>query len=163
MQNSSITYKPIGIVHSPFNESVGTPIQPTGANDVLGEIEVFPEFAKGLVDIEGFSHIIVLTHLHLIESASLIVKPFMDDKEHGVFSTRSPARPNPIGFSILKLVSVKGNKLVIQNVDIVNGTPVLDIKPFVPQFDSGSNVRIGWLEKNVHKSSVTKDDGRFLK
>lgn len=163
MKETNINYKPIGIVHSPYSKPKGTPIQPSGAENITGEIEIFPEYAEGLVDLEGFSHILVISHLHLIQTSPLKVKPFMDDSEHGVFATRSPARPNPIGLSVLKLNKIEGNRLQVENIDIVNGTPVLDIKPYVPQFDAPKVEKIGWLENNVHKRKSTKDDGRFLK
>lgn len=158
-----IKYKPVGIIYSPFKEPKGTPIQPTAAKGIDGAIEVFPEYAEGLKDLEGFSHIILIYHFHLVKESSLKVKPFMDNQIHGVFSTRSPSRPNPIGVSVVRLVRIDGNMLYIQDVDIVDGTPLLDIKPYVPEFDIKEVERIGWLENNVHKLSTSKDDGRFTK
>ena len=158
-----ITYKPIGVVHSPFQEPRGTPIQPAGAEGVEGTIEVFPEYAEGLTDIEGFSHVILIYHFHLSRKPSLKVKPFMDDKAHGVFAMRGPSRPNPIGISVVRLVRVEKNVLHVQDVDVVDGTPVLDIKPYVPEFDIRPVERAGWLEKNVHRLPASKDDGRFTK
>jgi tRNA-Thr(GGU) m(6)t(6)A37 methyltransferase TsaA len=154
-------YKPIGIIHSPFKEPKGTPIQPAGAKGINGTVDIFPEYAEGLKDIEGFSHIILLYHFHLSKRSALIVKPYMDNEAHGVFATRGPSRPNPIGISIVRLVKVEGNTLHIQDVDIVDGTPLLDIKPYVPEFDVREVARIGWLEKRVHKLSASRDDGRF--
>lgn len=156
-----ITYKPIGVVHSPFKEPAGTPIQSVSAMDKTAEIEVFKEYEKGLADIEGFSHIIVIFHCHLAKSRPLLVRPYMDDVERGVFATRSPARPNPIGMSIVRLEAVEGNVLKIRGVDIVDGTPILDIKPFVPHFQMDETVRVGWLEERVKRLPHTKDDGRF--
>jgi tRNA-Thr(GGU) m(6)t(6)A37 methyltransferase TsaA len=158
-----IRYKPIGIIHSPFKEPKGTPIQPTAAKGIDGTVEVFPEYAEGLKDLEGFSHIILIYYFHLVKEPSLKVKPFMDNQIHGVFSTRAPSRPNPIGISVVRLVGIDGNILYIRDVDIVDGTPLLDIKPYVPKFDVREVERIGWLEKNVHKLSTSKDDGRFTK
>lgn len=158
-----ITYKPIGKIHSPFKEPKGTPIQPSAGKNAEGIVELFPDFAEGLKDLDGFSHIILLYHFHLTAEAKLSVKPFMDNKEHGIFAIRGPARPNPIGLSITRLVRIEGNKLYIQGIDIVDGTPLLDIKPYVPGFDSNENVRTGWLEKNVSKLPNAKDDGRFVK
>ena len=158
-----IKYKPIGVVHSPFREPKGTPIQSAGALDIEGTVEVFPEYADGLKDIEGFSHIILICHFHLSRKPSLIQKPYMDDKLHGVFSIRSPSRPNPIGLSIVRLVRVEGNILHIKDVDIVDGTPLLDIKPYIPDVDVRKAEKIGWLEKNVKKISTSRDDGRFTK
>lgn len=158
-----IKYKPIGIIHSPFQETKGTPIQPPGAEGVKGRVEVFPEYVEGLIDVEEFSHIILIYHFHLSKKFSLKLKPFMDDEVHGVFSIRAPSRPNPIGVSVVQLVSVEDNILYIQDVDIVDGTPLLDIKPYVPQFDIRDVKKFGWLEKNVHKLPSSKDDGRFTK
>ena len=158
-----VKYKPIGVIHSPFKEPKGTPIQPAGAKGISGTVEVFPEYAEGLKDIEGFSHIILICHFHLSRGWSLEVKPFMDDQLHGVFTTRAPARPNPIGISTVRLVRVEENILHIQDVDIVDGTPLLDIKPYVPEFDVRDVAKTGWLEKNLHKLSTSKDDARFIK
>jgi len=158
-----IKYKPIGIIHSPFKEPKGTPIQPAAAKGVNGLVEVFPEYSEGLKDLEGFSHIILIYHFHLSKKSSLKVKPYMDDQIRGVFSTRAPCRPNPIGISVVRLIAIKGNKLYIQDIDIVDGTPLLDIKPYVPEFDVRAIEKIGWLERNVSKLSKSKDDGRFQK
>ena len=158
---NDIKYRPIGIIHSPFKEPKGTPVQPAGAKGIKGTIEVFPEYAEGLKDIEGFSHIILLYHFHLSRGTSLIVKPYMDSETHGVFAMRGPSRPNAIGISVVNLVKVEGNTLHIQDVDIVDGTPLLDIKPYVPEFDMREVARIGWLENKVHKVSASRDDGRF--
>jgi tRNA-Thr(GGU) m(6)t(6)A37 methyltransferase TsaA len=160
---NEIKYKAIGVIHSPFKEPKGTPIQPTGAKGIYGTVEVFPEYAEGLKDIEGFSHIILIYHFHLSKKVLLKVKPYMDKVAHGVFAMRGPSRPNPIGISIVQFVSIEGNTLHIQDIDIVDGTPLLDIKPYVPEFDVRKVQRLGWLEKNVHKLSGTKDDGRFMK
>jgi len=158
-----IKYKPIGTVHSTFKKLEGIPIQPTAAKGIKGTVEIFPEYAEGLKDIEGFSHIILICHFHLSKKASLKVKPFMDNQLRGVFSTRAPSRPNPIGLSIVRLVGVEERTLLIQDVDIIDGTPLLDIKPYVPDFDSREDNKIGWLEKNIHKLPLSFDDGRFKK
>jgi tRNA-Thr(GGU) m(6)t(6)A37 methyltransferase TsaA len=158
-----ITYKPIGVVHSPFKEPKGTPIQPPSAEGVAGTVEVFLEYVEGLMDLDGFSHIILLYHFHLSRTSSLRVKPYMDDEVHGVFAMRGPSRPNPIGLSIVRLVRVEGPVLHIRDVDIVDGTPVLDIKPYVPQFDARDVERIGWLDEQVHKLPTMQDDGRFTR
>jgi tRNA-Thr(GGU) m(6)t(6)A37 methyltransferase TsaA len=157
-----ITYKPIGVIHSPFKEPKGTPIQPAGAKGTGGSVEVFPEYAEGLKDIEGFSHIILIYHFHLSKGASLTARPFMDSEARGVFAVRAPSRPNPIGISVVRLVRVEGVILHIQDVDIVDGTPLLDIKPYVPRFDVSEVERIGWLEENIHKMATSRDDGRFI-
>ena len=157
----AIYYKPIGIIHSPFKEPKGTPIQPASANGVRGTVELFPKYRKGLQDIEGFSHIILLYHFHLSKTINLTSTPFLDDTPHGIFAIRSPNRPNPVGMSIVRLLSVKENILHVQNVDIVDGTPLLDIKPYVPEFDNAEGIRIGWLEKKINTLQTGKDDGRF--
>jgi len=158
-----LVYKPIGIIYSPFKEPKGTPIQPAGAKGVKGRVEVLPEYAEGLKDIEGFSHIILIYHFHRVKGYKLRVKPFMDDNFHGVFATRAPARPNPIGISVVRLLKVEGNILYVEDLDILDGTPLLDIKPYVPEFDKREGIKIGWLEKNVHKLSQSRDDERFVK
>lgn len=156
-----MNFKPIGIVHSPFKEAIGVPIQPKAAKGIKGTIEVFAEFADGLADLDGFSHIILIYHFHLAQNYKLKVIPYMDDQQRGVFATRAPSRPNPIGISVVRLNRIVNNILYIQDVDIIDGTPLLDIKPYVPDFDSVENIKIGWLEKRVHKLSTSKDDGRF--
>jgi tRNA-Thr(GGU) m(6)t(6)A37 methyltransferase TsaA len=158
-----IKYKPIGIVHSPFKEPKGTPIQPSGAEGIGGTVEVFREYAEGLRDLEGFSHIILIYHFHLAKKPSLRVKPFLDDEARGIFAMRGPSRPNPIGISTVRLLRIEGNTLHIQDVDIVDKTPLLDIKPYVPEFDIREVESIGWLEKKVSRLRVSKDDGRFTK
>ena len=157
----AIKYKPIGVIHSPFKEPKGTPIQPAGAKGIDGIVEVFPEYAEGLKDAEAFSHIILIYHFHLSKGSPLKAKPYMDDETHGVFAMRGPSRPNPIGISIVRLIKIEENILHIQDVDIVDGTPLLDIKPYVPEFDIREIEKAGWLEGNVHKLSTSKDDGRF--
>ncbi len=156
-----IKYRPIGVIKTPFKEKKGTPIQPKAARGVKGVVEVFEEFKEGLKDIDGFSHIILIYHFHLSKKYSLLVKPYMDDNFHGVFATRAPARPNNIGISIVKLLKIEDNKLYIENVDIIDGTPLLDIKPYVPEFETEEEIRKGWLEENVKKLPKMKDDGRF--
>jgi tRNA-Thr(GGU) m(6)t(6)A37 methyltransferase TsaA len=160
---NEIKYKPIGVIHSPFKEPKGIPIQPAGAQGIDGTVELFPEYTEGLKDVEGFSHLILIYHFHLSKESPLKVKPYMDNKVHGVFAMRGPSRPNSIGISIVRLVRVEGNILHIQDIDIVDGTPLLDIKPYVPEFDIREVEKTGWLEKNVHKLSTSKDDGRFTK
>jgi tRNA-Thr(GGU) m(6)t(6)A37 methyltransferase TsaA len=158
-----IIYKPIGIIHSPFKEPKGTPIQSSSANGIEGIIEVFPKYADGLKDLEGFSHIILLYHFHLSKEPSLRVWPFMDEQLHGVFACRAPSRPNPIGISVVRLVKIERNILHVRDVDIVDKTPLLDIKPYVPEFDVKDAGKIGWLEKSIHKLATSTDDGRFRK
>lgn len=156
-----ITYFPIGIVHSPFRFPEGTPIQATAAKEIQARIEIFPEYSTGITDLDGFSHIIVLFHMHLAKSKSLLVTPFLDSEPHGVFATRSPGRPNPIGFSVVELEKIENNILFVKGVDILDGSQVLDIKPYIPQFDAFETTKKGWIERNAHKIGDQKDDGRF--
>jgi tRNA-Thr(GGU) m(6)t(6)A37 methyltransferase TsaA len=156
-----IYFKPIGIIHSPFKDVHGMPIQPAGAKGVEGTIEIEPEYIDGLRDIEGFSHIILIYYFHLSGAYCLLVKPFLDDTLRGVFSTRAPKRPNPIGLSIVRLVKVEGSILHIENVDIIDGTPLLDIKPYVPELDGIKAARTGWLSGKADKAHNAKADERF--
>ena len=156
-----IKYEPIGIIHSPFKEPKGVPIQPSAGKGIRGSVEVFSEYTEGLKDIKGFSHIILIYHFHLSKKFSLKVIPYMDTEMRGVFATRAPSHPNPIGISVVKLLEVKENVLFVENLDIVDGTPLLDIKPYVPEFDITEIQRKGWLDKNVKKLPDSKDDGRF--
>ena len=158
-----IEYIQIGIIHSPFKKPKGTPIQPLAAQGIGGTVEIFQSYSEGLEDIDGFSHIMLVYHSHLSKKSALKVKPYMDDRTHGVFSTRAPNRPNPIGISVVQLVKIEGNILHIKDLDIVDGAPLLDIKPYVPEFDVRDTRKIGWLEKNINKLSKSKDDGRFAK
>lgn len=156
-----ITYQPIGIISSPFNKTKDTPIQSSSAEGFCGTINIFPEFADGLKDIEGFSHLIIIYHFHLSHNYKLQVKPFLDEEPRGVFATRAPKRPNGIGISIVKLVKVEGNTLHIENIDALHGTPLLDIKPYVPEFNNVKNVKIGWLTSKKDKIRTQRADNRF--
>jgi tRNA-Thr(GGU) m(6)t(6)A37 methyltransferase TsaA len=156
-----IIFRPIGVIATPFAEPQGTPIQPGAARHKAGTVRVFPEYVEGLQDLEGFSHIFLIYFFHLSKDFSLKVKPFLDDQMRGVFATRAPSRPNPIGISLVRLESVQGDRLEVLDVDMVNGTPLLDIKPYVPEFDFGSDAKIGWLAKNLEKLRSARDDGRF--
>jgi tRNA-Thr(GGU) m(6)t(6)A37 methyltransferase TsaA len=156
-----IELKPIGTIHSPFKELCGMPIQPAGAADVKGTIEVFEEFREGLKDLDGFSHLILLYHFHQSKGFDLSVVPFLDKENRGLFSTRAPRRPNPVGLSIVQLDKVEDLVLHINNVDILDGTPLLDIKPYVPDFDVQAGVRTGWLDKTSKAVSDKKSDERF--
>jgi tRNA (adenine37-N6)-methyltransferase len=137
--------RPIGVIHSPFTDKKQTPIQPT-RSQAVGQVEVYPEFAEGLQDVEGLSHVILLYVFHCSSGYTLRVKPFLDDALHGLFATRYPCRPNPIGLSIVRLIARHSNVLEIEGVDMLDGTPLLDIKPYVPDFDARENVRVGWYE-----------------
>ncbi|WP_461462590.1 tRNA (N6-threonylcarbamoyladenosine(37)-N6)-methyltransferase TrmO [Methanobrevibacter sp.] len=155
----------IGIIKTPFNKPQGMPIQPTGAKGIKGEIHLKDKYVEGLKDLDEFSHIILIYYLHLTKGNALQVKPFMDNKPHGVFATRSPKRPNNIGLSTVKLESIDGNIIHISNIDVVDGTPLLDIKPYVPQLfeDTLDNdIKIGWFDNNYNKAKNQKADGRFV-
>jgi len=156
----NVIYHPIGVVHSPYKQPEGTPIQP-GASEMRATIEIFPGYAEGLKDLDGFAHIYVLFHLHLAKCRSLIVTPFLDSESHGIFATRAPGRPNPIGISVVCLEKITGNILYVRNIDILDGSPVLDIKPYIPQFDVFETSKNGWFDKLNHKNENHKDDGRF--
>ena len=147
---SEICFKPIGIIHSPFKSLKGIPIQPS-MSDAEGIIEIFSEFSLGLKDLNGFSHIFCIYYFDMVKkSVSLQVKPFLDDKMRGVFATRSLFRPNPIGLSVLKILKIEESKIYVKHLDILNKTPVLDIKPYVPDFDSkGEGFKIGWLHGKI--------------
>jgi tRNA-Thr(GGU) m(6)t(6)A37 methyltransferase TsaA len=138
-----IVMRPIGVIHSPFTDPDQTPIQ-SSASEALGQVEVYPEFEDGLRDIEGFSHLHLLYAFHCSSEYKLHIKPFLDDHLRGLFATRFPCRPNPIGLSLVKLVRRQGNGLMVEGVDVIDGTPLLDIKPYVPDFDVRSGVRTGW-------------------
>ncbi len=156
-----IIYQSIGIIHTPFQDISGVPIQPPAAKGVAGTVEVDERFADGLKDIEGFSHVMLIYHCHLSNEPRLQIRPFLDDTVRGVFATRAPTRPNPIGLSVVRLVRVEGCILHVENIDVVDGTPLLDIKPYVPEFDCNDDVSIGWLSKRVEKLPETKSDRRF--
>jgi len=182
-----IRYKPIGIIHSPFKEAKGMPIQAAGALGVKGTVELFTQFRAGLKNIEGFSHIILIYHFHLSRGYSLEAKPFMDEEKRGVFAMRGPSprgysleakpfmdeekrgvfamrgpsRPNPIGISAVRLVGVEDCTLYIEDVDIIDGTPLLDIKPYVSDFDWRGVERIGWLSGKSGNASQQRSDSRF--
>ena len=159
----NICIEPIGIIYSPFKKPKGTPIQSSAAIDTEGKIEIYEKYISGLKDLEGFSHIILLYYFHLIKKTSLIVKPFMDEEFHGVFSTHAPVRPNHLGMSIVRLEGIDKQMLYIKNVDIVDKTPLIDIKPYCPEFDTRKAEKIGWLDKNIGKLYDIKDDERFLR
>ena len=156
-----IAYTPIGYFHSPFTEIKGMPIQPIGASGITGTIDVLPEYSEGLKDLEGFSHVFVLYHLHQIVGFDLMVKPFLDTNRHGIFATRSPKRPNPIGLSVMRLTGVAGNSVRLEGVDVLDQTPVIDIKPYVADFDHCYAERAGWFEGKSTRAVHHRSDERF--
>ncbi len=156
-----ITYEPIGFFRSPFSDIKGMPIQPVGGMDYEGSIEILAEFRDGLKDLEGFSHLIVLSHLHRIKGYDLLVKPFLDNNYHGIFATRSPKRPNPVGFSIMEIRQVTATGVDLRGIDVIDGTPVIDIKPYVADFDIWQASRFGWFEGKSGQATRHKSDDRF--
>ena len=156
-----IIVKPIGVIHSPHINSTQTPIQPVFASGIEGTVEVLPEYAEGLKDIEGFSHIHLFYHFHKSSVERLTVIPFLEDAEHGVFATRSPNRPNRIGISLVRLLRRKGNVLFVEDVDILDGAPLLDIKPFVSRFDVRNDVACGWQDRISDDEAVKKGRRAF--
>lgn len=163
MSKNKIEFSPIGIIHTPFKETAGMPIQPPGASGIKGTVEVFPEFSAGLKDIEGFSHIILIFYFDRSKDYKLQVSPFLEDDVHGVFAIRAPKRPNPVGISIVKLIKRENNILYIDNPDMLDGTPLLDIKPYIPDFDAYPEAVAGWQEKHKGKVRKHKSDNRFTK
>jgi tRNA-Thr(GGU) m(6)t(6)A37 methyltransferase TsaA len=158
-----LNLKPIGVIHTSYTEPKGTPIQPIGAKDIKGTIELKPEYVDGLQDLDGFSHIILLYLFHRAKPYSLKVLPYLETQERGVFATRYPSRPNPVGLSVVRLEKIEGNVLHVLDVDVLDGTPLLDIKPFIPDVDNRLDARIGWLEEKVQRMERTKSDGRANK
>ncbi len=155
----NILFHPIGMIHTPIKEKKDAPIQ-SARSEINGEVEVFPEFSEGLEGIEEFSHIYLLYYLHLAnQAASLQVKPFLDDRQHGVFATRHPCRPNAIGFSVVQLIRRENNRLFFCGADMLDETPLLDIKPYIPDFDIFEVAKTGWFQ-NRNKdisNNVTKN------
>ncbi len=156
-----IEYRPIGIIHTPYKTPQGTPIQPPASKGVEADVEVFEKYAEGLTDLGGFSHIYLIYHFHLSRKFSLKIKPFLDNESHSLFATRAPARPNAIGLSIVELIGTEKNILHVKNIDVLDGTPLLDIKPYVPGFDIRKVHKIGWMEKKINNLDEVQDDGRF--
>ena len=156
-----IELRPIGVIHSPFAYPEGMPIQPVGAEGATGIVEVAAEYAQGLKDLDGFSHIMLVYHFHKSTGYRLLVKPFLDDQMRGVFATRAPSRPNPIGISVVRLERIEGCRLHVSQLDVIDGTPLLDIKPYVPQFDHPEGARLGWLSTKVGRASNHRSDTRF--
>ncbi|WP_432468303.1 tRNA (N6-threonylcarbamoyladenosine(37)-N6)-methyltransferase TrmO [Agarivorans sp. Z349TD_8] len=152
----------IGVIHSPYQCLEDMPIQPKGASEVKGEIVLDPQYAEGLADLEGFSHIYLIYHFHKAIRTELRVTPFMDTQPRGVFSTRSPLRPNHIGMSVLEVSQVVGNRVYVQGIDILDGTPLLDIKPYIAKFDAVAQSRSGWLQASEQEIVNKRSDQRFV-
>ncbi|MBN2125722.1 MAG: tRNA (N6-threonylcarbamoyladenosine(37)-N6)-methyltransferase TrmO [Deltaproteobacteria bacterium] len=155
-------FRAIGLLHTPYESKSGVPIQGVFDRDSRGRAEIFEEYAPGLQDIEGFSHLILLYVFDRSKGYELICRPYMEDTRHGVFITRAPRRPNPIGMSVVRLEKREGNILHLAEVDMLNGTPLLDIKPFVPRFDHREEVRVGWMERTFRDTGHRRvSDDRF--
>lgn len=154
----SIEYSPIGYITTPFDSLSSMPIQPGAGKGIKGKIELLAQYTEGLKDLEGFSHIILIYHMHLAKGYKLKVTPFLDPHERGLFATRAPKRPNPIGISIVRLEKIERNVLHISDIDVLNRTPLLDLKPHIPDFDSPGNVRTGWYKQNQIKRGGLSDN-----
>lgn len=150
--HSEFVMRPIGVIRSPFTDKEQTPIQ-TVRSQATGQVVIFPEYVEGLQDLDGFSHIFLLYVFHRSQGYTLKVKPFLDDNLRGLFATRYPCRPNPIGLSVVRLLARRENLLDIESVDVLDGTPLLDIKPYVPDFDEHPSTRIGWYGIRSHDSA----------
>jgi tRNA-Thr(GGU) m(6)t(6)A37 methyltransferase TsaA len=161
MSQQAITYRPIGVIHSPFKRAQGTPIQGVFAPKAEGIVEVYAEFAEGLRDLELFSHVYLLYGFHRAGPVSLTVVPFLDDREHGVFATRAPSRPNGIGLSIVRVLGRDGRRIRVAQLDVLDRTPLLDIKPYVPRFDCRPSASSGWLKDVGDKNVLYEADDRF--
>lgn len=163
MPGDQFEYTSIGVIRTPFESPEGMPIQPVGADAAEGTVEVDEAYADGLQDLDGFSHCILLYHFHASDDApSMQVEPFLDDTERGLFATRAPARPNPIGLSVVEIDSVTANTVAVSGIDVVDGTPLLDIKPFVPEFDVPDGADTGWLDASKATIQSEQADDRFL-
>lgn len=155
MNKCEILYWTIGIIHSEHKEDAKTPIQPVYAKGCKGHVELYPEFVKGLRDLKEFSHIYLIYHFHKSREVKLIVKPYLQDVNRGIFSTRAPFRPNPIGLSVVELLGIKGNIIHFDGADIIDGTPLLDIKPYTAKFDLHKTQKNGWQD-DVDEATAQK-------
>lgn len=153
--------EPIGTIHSPYQTIEDMPIQPKGAATVTGHVLLNDQYIAGLQDIEGFSHIYLIYSFHQANRTELLTTPFLDKQQRGVYATRSPLRPNHIGISIVELTKVEGNRIEIKGVDILDGTPLLDIKPYVEKFDAVKNSTSGWLQASNKEIKNKRSDNRF--
>ena len=156
-----LTYRSIGIVRSPFTQPAGMPIQPSRAHAVEGSLELDREYWDGLQDLDGFSHLLLVAHLHRASSAQLQVVPFLDTRPRGIFATRAPARPNPIAVSVLRILRVEPGRVHVAELDLLDGTPILDIKPYVPEFDVRVAASSGWYAAAARKDECVVADARF--
>lgn len=158
---AEITYRSIGTIHTPFTDEAGMPIQ-CGFSDASGTVEVDPEFEDGLRDLDGFSHLVLVYHFHRSDGYELGVQPYLEDETRGLFATRAPRRPNPIGLSVVEVTGISGTTISVDGIDVLDGTPLLDIKPYVPQFDGVEEVQIGWMADVIDNEDRHRADNRFL-
>lgn len=154
--------KALGTIYTPFEKLEDMPIQPKGAAEVIGTIELEEQYTEGLADLHGFSHIYLLYQFHMAQRTALTVTPFMDTTPRGVFATRSPLRPNHIGISIVKLIGVEKNIVTVQGIDILNGSPLLDIKPYIAAFDAVQQSQSGWMKGSEDEVAEKRSDLRFV-
>lgn len=158
-----VVFKSIGVIHTPFKTAENMPIQGALRYDIKGEIELYPEFVKGLKDVEGFSHLITVYYFNLVNDYSLTSCPFLDDSPRGIFSIRGPRRPNPVGITIVKNLKIDDNIIKIAGIDMVDNTPLLDIKPYFPKVDSFPEATTGWMKDKLSKfGRKIKSDRRFI-
>jgi len=146
MKRTKFIFHAIGVVQSPHTDPSKTLIQPVFAQDAKGKVILDPGYSDGLVDLEGFSNIYLFYVFHKTKETKLTVRPFLEETTHGVFATRAPCRPNKLGFSLVKLISIEGNVLNVEDLDILDATPVIDIKPYIARFDTRDEVRSGWQD-----------------
>ena len=156
-----IIYQPIGLIYSPFKSLEDMPIQPTSEASGSGTVEIFPQFIEGLKDLEGFSHIYLIYSFHKVLYPTLTVFPSLDMNPRGIFATRAPSRPNPIGLSLVKLIRLENNIIYVEQLDVLDRTPLLDIKPYIPGFENPQNVKIGWLKQILGTDRTHKSDEIF--
>jgi len=160
--DKEIILNQIGTLVTPFKTRAGMPIQSNGAKGVKGQIILNENLQNGLNDLIGFSHIMLIYYFHKSVGFDLETKPFLDTEKRGVFATRAPKRPNSIGISVVKLIAIENNILYIENVDVLDGTPLLDIKPYIPEFDKHEVEKTGWIENKIVKLNSIKSDNRFV-
>ena len=146
MHDNKIIFHPIGVIHSPHKVMSKTPIQPVFCSDIKGTVVLDAEYADGLKDLQGFSHIYLFYYFHQSQKTCLRLKPYLSDQEHGIFATRAPHRPNKLGMSVVRLMKIEDTILHVKDIDILDGTPLFDIKPYIQRFDSRENTRSGWQD-----------------
>ena len=159
----TIRVEPIGVIRTPFTSLENMPIQPGGGSDVQGELIIKPQYRDGLADLDGFSHLFLIYLFHRAPDTKLSVVPFLDDHPRGVFATRAPVRPNHLGLSVVELVEVTGSRVKVRNIDVLDNTPLLDIKPYMEQFDGVAESRSGWMEALKEEVEAKRSDDRFVK